>query len=88
MTASSWKWVLLKLVDELIHALCSYVPTAPLTVQHSNCSCKSNYFLTTLVYFLKSFLHDDFLFLKTDAHTQLECLDSIDNTFKMSFIYA
>lgn len=64
MTASSWKWVLLRLVDELIRVLCSYVPTAPLTVQHSNCSCKFNYILMKFVYFLRSFLHGGFLFLK------------------------
>lgn len=64
MTASSWKWVLLRLVDELICVLCSYVPTAPLTVQHSNCSCKSNYILMKFVDFLRSFLYDGFLFLK------------------------
>lgn len=63
MTASSWKWVLPRLLDELIRALCSYVPTAPLTVQHSNCSCKSNCILMKFVYFLRSFLHVGFLYL-------------------------
>lgn len=48
MTASSWKWVLLRLVDELIRVLCSYVPTAPLTVQHSNCSCKFNLYFNEI----------------------------------------
>lgn len=64
MTASSGKWVLPRLLDELRRGPCSYVPTAPLTVQHSNCSCKSNYILMKFVYFLRSFLHDGFLFLK------------------------
>lgn len=68
MTASSWKWVLLRLVDELIRVLCSYVPTAPLTVQHSNCSCKFNYILMKFVYFLRSFLHGGCLFLKKKTH--------------------
>lgn len=64
MTASSWKWVLPRPADELIRGLCSCVPTAPLTVQHSNCSCKFNYILMKFVYFLRSFLHGGFLFLK------------------------
>lgn len=77
MTASSWKWVLPRPADELIRVLCSYVPTAPLTVQHSNCSCKSNYILMKFVYFLRSFLHDGFLFLKKKTKKTLAFLDPI-----------
>ena len=73
MTASRWKWVLPRLLDELTRALCSCVPTAPLTVQPGNCPCKSNYVLMKFVYFLRSLLHHGFLFLKnthTHTHTQ------------------
>lgn len=69
MTASRWKWVLPRLLDELIRVLCSYVPTAPLTVQLGNCSCKSNYILMKFVYCLRSFLHAAFLFLKKKKNT-------------------
>lgn len=64
MTASSWKWVLPRPVAASRRVLGCYVPTAPLTVQHSNCSCKSNCILMKLVYFLRSFLHDGSLFLE------------------------
>lgn len=64
MTASSWKWVLPRLVDELIRVLCSYVPRAPLTVRHSNCSCKSNYILMKFVDFLDLFFIMAFYSLK------------------------
>lgn len=87
MTASSWKWVLPRPADELIRVLCSYVPTAPLTVQHSNCSCKSNYILMKFVYFLRSFLHDGFLFLKKKTKKNPRLFGSYLYIFKMLFIY-
>lgn len=70
MTASNWKWVLQRPVDELIRVLHSYVPTAPLTVQHSNCPCKSYYTLMKFVDFQRSFLHDGILFLKKQNKTK------------------
>lgn len=84
MTASSWKWVLQRPVDELIRVLHSYVPTAPLTVQHSNCSCKSYYTLIKFVDFQRSFLHDGILFLKKQNKIKTKKLAFLGSTYVLS----